>query len=184
MFLLGELLVAPGWLEPLFWQWLWLGPQWDEHSVPQADWHLAGTWVYPPYVAVSTMEAGSCGPCAGFVSIWNHTQCPQMSVLLWIFIVTNGGNDDPPCDTDVPMDIVQAEFLRCSGVWGCRRGCPSVEPLSLLAHLWGSWSDPYMTTPKWTYLQVNIALASSTFVIILFTLLIILDPTMTSTFLA
>ena len=91
-------------------------------------------------------------------------------------------NGDPTCSMDMPLDIVQREFLRY-----CRdRGSGGSNPLHsipiCLVLLWGSWSDPDITTLKWACLQITAVLTGSPFVIIPITLSITLGPTMASTF--
>ena len=44
-----------------------------------------------PYVAVSTMEPGSCRPHADSASTWTHMQNPQTSMLPCVLTVENGG---------------------------------------------------------------------------------------------
>ena len=44
-----------------------------------------------PYIAVSTMEAGNWGPCAGSASTQTCMQCIQAPVLPCILMVPNGG---------------------------------------------------------------------------------------------
>ena len=44
---------------------------------------------------------------------------------------------DPPCGMDMPLDVIQVEFLRCSGVGAVEGVAPSIEPLSSL-HICGA----------------------------------------------
>ena len=91
-------------------------------------------------------------------------------------------NGDPPCGMDMPLDVVQTEFLWHSRVGGCG-GNGLLHSSPTPAPLWDSWSDPDINAPKWACFKVMVALISSPFVIIPITLSIILDHTMTGTFL-
>ena len=90
-FLLGGLMVVHSWLEWLLMMTLarttmgW-APRFLRQISTQEE-PLCNS----PYVAVSTMEAGSWGFCAGSASTWTHIQCPQASVWPWIFMVPNEG---------------------------------------------------------------------------------------------
>ena len=88
----------------------------------------------------------------------------------------------PLCGMDMLLDTVQTEFLRCGRAGGCRGSDPICRIPIALAPQWGSWSVPGITAPKWACFQVMVALNSSPFVIIPNALSIILDPTMSSTF--
>ena len=116
------------------------------------------------------------------LALWVHG--PTYSALRYLAVniySPKQRNGDPPCGMDVPLDIAQAELPIHSGVRGCWRVCPLPEVPILLR---GSWSDLNMTTLKLACQQVVVALASPPFMIIPIALSIILDSTMTGTFLA
>ena len=93
------------------------------------------------------------------------------------------GNGDPLCGVDMPLHIIQKEFLKCGMVGSDGGAAPFAAFPSPCTLFQGSWSDPDITAPKSTCFQVAVALASSPFVIIPIALSIIVDPTMTGTFL-
>ena len=83
-----------------------------------------------------------------------------------------------------PWMLPRWTLSRHSGVRGCWWGCPLPEVPIPLVYLRRSWSDPNMTALKWACHQVTVTFASPPFVIIPIALLITLDPSKTSTFLA
>ena len=81
-----------------------------------------GIWEEPgvtPYVVVSTMEAGSLGAHAGLASMWTCIQCPQMSVLLCILMVPNGGRVTLYVVQTCPWTLSRLNSLGNSWVGGC-----------------------------------------------------------------
>ena len=80
------------------------------------------------------------------------------------------------CGMDMPLDVIQVEFLRCSGVGVVEEGAPSIKPPSLHVFV-GQLGQPIHNALKWACLQIVIALTSSPFAIIPIALSIILDPT-------
>ena len=111
-----------------------------------------------------------------------HMQCPEMSVLPCMLMVPNG-----------QMVIICVVWTypwtssRVNSVGAVRSGVVEGQALHSipipLALLQGSWSDLDITAPKKACFQVTVALTISPFVIIPITLSIILDLTMTGTFL-
>ena len=93
------------------------------------------------------------------------------------------GNGNPPSDADRSLDILQAE-LPDAVVSELGEGMTSFpySPFPFKS-VWNNWSDPDITALKWACLQVAVALMSSPFIIIPITQSMILDLTMTGTFL-
>ena len=129
------------------------------------------------YVVAGTMKACSWGPWAGSLSTWTYIQCPQMSVwlcpnegMVTLFVVWTHPWISPRQN---PLYTVRSWLLK---------GVPLPGAPVPLAHSRGICSDPDITVLEWACLQIMVALASSPFVIIPISLLIIFDPTTTSIF--
>ena len=135
-----------------------------------------------PYMVGGTMEVAICGPHDGYVSTRTCTQCPQTSVLLWMFIVPNRGMMTLCVVWMCPWMSSKQNPVGAVGQ-GLQRGLPPTGPLPL-ACLWDNRSDSNMTTLKWVCFQIMVAFTSAPFMIIPIALSIILDSIMTSTFLA
>ena len=151
-------------------------------QVPQTDWHSGGTWVYLSICGSWCNGGRQLGALCWLGKHKDPHTVPSDVCLAMNIYSPKQRNGDPLCGTDMPLDIVHTEFLGYSRVRGCRWSNPlSVPPASAL--LQGSWSNPDITAMKWTCFQVMVALTSSPFVIIPITLSIILNPTMTGTFL-
>ena len=125
------------------------------------------------------------GHVGALCSLIRHVDPHRMPSDVCVAMYIDGSkwkDGDSLCGTDMPLDIVQREFLRHNRVRVAEGAAPSAASLFPLAPLWGSWSNPDIITLKWACLQVMVALASSPFVIIPIALSIIVDPTKTRTF--
>ena len=146
-----------------------------------------GTWEEPrcnsPYVAVGIMEAGNWGPCAGSASMWTHMQCPKMPVLPCMLMVPNRGMVTLQVVQTGPWTSSRQNSLDAVGSEPREGVIPFPASLFPFESVQGSWSNPDITAPKWACFQVAVTLMSSPFVIIPIPLSMILDLTMTRTFL-
>ena len=144
-----------------------------------------GTWQEPgcnsPYLAVSTTEVGSWG-----ASCWLSKHMDPCTVPLHICVAVNidgpkQGNGDPLCGMDLPLDIIQTEFLGCSRVGGCRGSDPLHS--NPVPHIFaGQLKWPRHNNSEVGQFPCSSCSHKSPFVIIPITLSIILDLTMTGTF--
>ena len=115
------------------------------------------------YVVVGTMKAGKWGHCAGSASMWTHIQCPWISVSLFILMVPNGGMVILHVVWTCPWTSSRQNSLDTVGSGAEEELTPFAASPSPLVPLWGSWSDPDITAPKWAFFQVVVALACSLF---------------------
>ena len=139
-------------------------------------------WCNSPCVVVDAMEAHSWRPHAGSVSIWTHIQCPWMSVLPWIFMVPNGGMVTLCVVQTCPWMSSRWNFL-VTVVSGAVEGVtPSVGPPSPWASV-GQLEQPRYDCTKVGLPPDHSCPSYFPFCDIPISLSIILDPTITGTFL-
>ena len=180
---LEEPLVAPGWLEWSY-QWPpWWGLQWGRHSGSSNKMALERSLSVTLHMLWSVQWKWAVGAPCWLGKHMDPYTLPSDICLAMNIDGPKWKNGDAPCGTDMPLDIVQREFLGCSRVRSCRGSDPLCSIPIPLVPLQGSWSNPDITAPKWAYFQVMVSLTSSPFMIIPIALSIILDPTMTGTFL-
>ena len=127
---------------------------------------------------------GQVGPLTGSASMYTLIQCPQMLVLSCMLIVPNRRIVTLHVVWTCPLTSSRQNSLGAV-VLDPGDGVASFPASQfLLEPLLGSWNDPDMTAPKWACFQVMVSLMSEfPFVIIPITLSMILDLTMTRSFL-